>query len=49
MVLLYALLLPVAVLLLGLGCLIAGRVGHVLLIAGTVLAGVAVVLVLARA
>lgn len=43
--LLRVLLLPLAVLLLGLGVLIGGRAGHGLLIAGTVLAGVAVVLV----
>lgn len=39
------LLLPLAVLLLGSGVLVGGRAGHVLLVAGTVLAGVAVVLV----
>lgn len=49
MPLLYALLVPVAGLLLGLGCLIAGRVGRALLIVGTVLFGVAVVLVLVAA
>lgn len=41
-----ALLLPLAVLLVGLGVLIGGKVGHALIICGTVLAGVAVVLVL---
>ena len=39
------LLLPLAVLLLGLGALVGGRAGHILMIGGTVLAGVAVVLV----
>jgi hypothetical protein len=37
-----ALLLPLAVLAVGLGVLLAGRVGHILVIVGTVLAGVAV-------
>jgi hypothetical protein len=45
----FALLVPLAGLLLGLGCLFGGRVGHVLVIAGTVLFGVAAVLVLAEA
>jgi hypothetical protein len=43
---LHALLLPLAVLLIGLGVLLSGRVGQVLTICGTVLAGVAAVLVL---
>lgn len=42
-----AVLLPLAVLLLGVGALVGGDLGRVLLIAGTVLAGVDVVLVLA--
>lgn len=46
MELLRVLLLPLAVLLVGLGVLIGGRVGHALLIGGTVLAGVVCVLVL---
>jgi hypothetical protein len=44
-----AVLLPLAVLVLGIGVLVGGKVGHVLIIAGTVLAGVAVVLVLTAA
>jgi hypothetical protein len=49
MALFRALLIPLAVLALGVGALIGGRVGHVLLIAGTVLAGVTVVLTLTEA
>lgn len=41
------LLLPLAVLCLGAGMLLGGRLGHGLIIAGTILVGVAVVLVLA--
>lgn len=44
-----AVLLPLAGLLLGLGCLIGGRAGNVLVIAGTVLFGVATVLAVAEA
>lgn len=43
------LLLPLAVLLIGLGVVIGGRPGHILAITGTVLAGVAVVLVFVEA
>jgi hypothetical protein len=46
---LLVLLLPLAVLLLGAGHLVGGRDGHVMVIAGTVLAGVATVLVLVAA
>lgn len=42
-----ALLIPLAVLLLGLGMLLGDRLGQVLTISGTVLAGVAAVLVMA--
>jgi hypothetical protein len=44
-----ALLIPLAVLCAGLGVLIGGRVGNGLVIAGTVLAGVATVLILIEA
>ena len=40
---------PLAVLLIGLGLLIGGRVQQILIVCGTVLAGVGVVLVLAGA
>lgn len=42
-----SLLLPLAAFCIGLGCLIGGRAGQVLIVAGTVAAGVAAVLVLA--
>jgi len=42
-----SLLLPLGALCIGLGCLIGGRSGQVLLVAGTVLAGVDCVLVVA--
>lgn len=49
MALFLALLLPLALLAIGLGVVIGGRVGHILTITGTVLAGTAVILVLAAA
>lgn len=48
MALFLALLLPLAVVCLGVGILIGGRVGHIFVIAGTVLAGFAAVLILAN-
>lgn len=46
MTLFRAVILPLAVLTLGIGILVGGKFGHVLIIAGTVLAGVATALVL---
>lgn len=41
-----AIMVPLAVLCIGIGMLAGGKLGHLLIIAGTVLAGVAVVLVM---